>query len=80
MTLASIVLPYESLSGWRISTTFNSPCFFLTSKTDTVHVVDIERHQGTPEDVLRRMRKMERRELRRAKKRPVENPDQAQLG
>jgi hypothetical protein len=53
---------------------------FLASKTDTVHVIDIDKHQGTAEDVRGRMRKLELRELRRERKRAVTYPEQVHLG
>lgn len=80
MTLARIILPHESQSGWRLGSRFNSPLLFLTSKTDTVHAIDVAKHQGKAEDVRNRLRELDSRGARKARNREVDGTEKVSLG
>ncbi|KAJ1304069.1 hypothetical protein OPQ81_008476 [Rhizoctonia solani] len=70
---------YPIDTPWSLSSNFGSPLFLLTNRGDTVHIIDIQKYNESPEEVKSRMRDPEKWESRRGVRREVRYGKRAEL-
>ncbi|KAL5638715.1 hypothetical protein ACGC1H_003168 [Rhizoctonia solani] len=84
LTLCKIFLfdedEYPIHTRWTITSIFGSPLFLLTNQGHTVHVIDVQKYNQSPEAVKSRMRDPEKLESRRGgDRREVQHGNRAEL-
>ncbi|CAE6449245.1 unnamed protein product [Rhizoctonia solani] len=83
LTLSKIFLfdeeEYSIHTSWGLSSNFGSPLFLFTNRGNTIHIVDIQKYNQSPEEIKSRMRDPEIRAARRGNRREVRYGNRVEL-